>query len=412
MVVGVIAHFALAPAGAELVKIDDNFKSSPGTGFGLATIDGGNVAYTKTQLDGSRVITTGVYGYINSRLVTVADLNTSIPKGTGTFSEFPTIDDGYSRPTIVPVIEGGAVYFVGSGAKGQSGIYTNRTGSLTALVNTSMKYPGRSEKFLRFGGISVSNGVVAFRGGWDDFGFPEYGVLKAQGSVTVVADSEHRPFMGVNNRWNDFGPPSISGDNVAMLATDYTVDYVCARINGNMLGLAQEKQAIAGVSGEKYDGFGDPVIGGNRVVFSARGDGVWKGLLYYDGVKVRTLVDNRTAGSGGRVFMDFLAYTVADGEVAFLGKYADGSEGIYTIHTDKDLLLHTVMETGSNLDGRTISDLEMSSRSLDAGLLVMTVGFGDGTSGIYMTHAPEPAAAGMLGIVSAALVLRRKRRAC
>ena len=148
----------------------------------------------------------------------VADTNTAIPSGTGSFSGFgraPSIDDNRN------------VVFCGIGA-GQQGIYTHSGSSLDMVADTSTLLPGqatgRTDTFTSFGGggggcddrHSIDNGKVAFQANIQPIRGSLFALFtNAGGSLVEIgrADSLVGSFLGVGEPW-------ISGPNVAFIAVE------------------------------------------------------------------------------------------------------------------------------------------------------------------------------------------------
>ena len=94
---------------------------------------------------------------VSAQIITfrkVADTDTPIPNGAGTFTSF----------TSTPVIDAGQVAFVGSGVSGQSGIYTDPGGALRVVADTFTQVPDGTEMFLSAWEPSIDDGSIAFRG--------------------------------------------------------------------------------------------------------------------------------------------------------------------------------------------------------------------------------------------------------
>lgn len=88
----------------------------------------------------------GVYSYIDGFLNVVADENTPIPGGTGTFGT-GTVSSSFNN---VVSINDGSVAFSGAGTSFQRGIYTNVGGVLNVVVNQNTPIPGGIGNFHCF----------------------------------------------------------------------------------------------------------------------------------------------------------------------------------------------------------------------------------------------------------------------
>lgn len=150
---GVIADFGTAIPGT-----GETF-----TGFSNPDIDDGVLAFRGVGASGHA----GIYarGVTDANLVTVADVNTDIPGGNGTFT-------GFAPPSTFGILStrNGDVAFRGDGAAGQKGVYAWIDGVLQLVAdrNTqppeSPESPGSPGSFFGFADTppSISNGNVAF----------------------------------------------------------------------------------------------------------------------------------------------------------------------------------------------------------------------------------------------------------
>ena len=190
-----------------LVTVADRTTPVPGriaTTFSIfkpPSLHNGDIAFRGTASDGG----IGVYTVIGGVLDIVADTNTLLPVGIGYFIDFG-----------LPWIYDGKVVFRGFGNDGQSGIYTNFAGGLTAVVDTTTMIPGGVGSFVDFGfakpGVEPSptslptstltfddDKFVFFGSGSDD----QEGVYLAQaGTVTKIADLGTPIPSGVGNFTN------------------------------------------------------------------------------------------------------------------------------------------------------------------------------------------------------------------
>jgi len=90
---------------------------------------GGNVAFT----GGDSFTPQGIYTNIGGSLSVVANQNTALPGGKGNFTALSS-----------PLINGQDVTFLGSGADGQNGIYSEIGGSLTKVIDLSNSLDGKT----------------------------------------------------------------------------------------------------------------------------------------------------------------------------------------------------------------------------------------------------------------------------
>ena len=166
------------------------------TGFGNElALDGGNVAFRGNGSGGQEGIYTDIGG-----LTRVADLNTLIPNGTGTFNNF-----------LNPALDGGNVAFGGRDPRGQRGIYTD-IGGLTRVADETTPIPNGTGNFTGFGFPALDGGNVAFQG----FGSGgQLGIYTDIGGLTLVADTNTPIPNGTGNFTVFFGSPALDGGSVA-----------------------------------------------------------------------------------------------------------------------------------------------------------------------------------------------------
>ncbi len=167
LVIGLAAVLTLA-AWAEdalaqsctFTKVADTNTPIPGgtgtfEGFGDPSLDGGKVAFAgKTANE----IIHGIYTNVSGSLVRVADANTPIPDGTGTF-----------RLLGDPSLDGGNVAFAGENVfEFFQGIYTDLGGTLAKVIDTTDSLDGKTIQTLEMGREGLSEGQIAFRAIFSD----------------------------------------------------------------------------------------------------------------------------------------------------------------------------------------------------------------------------------------------------
>ncbi len=105
---------------------------------------GGAVAFHGAQIERQayRVVQEGIYTDAGGDLRVVADLHTAIPGGLGTFARFGTSSFGSHYGAV---LADGRIVFRGEGENGQRGIYCEQNGELIKVVdlNTALE-PGKT----------------------------------------------------------------------------------------------------------------------------------------------------------------------------------------------------------------------------------------------------------------------------
>jgi hypothetical protein len=271
----------------------------------------------------------GIYSFIGGTLAVVADLNTAIPGGSGTFHQ---IDQHLS-------MGGGDVAFVGFDSEGQIGIYTFIGGTLAVAADLSTAIPGGSGNFTGFGytvtgfgdALSIDGGHVAFRG----FGPGQQGIYTfIEGTLAVAAD-EHTAIPGGSGNFTGFGyAVSVGGADAAFSGFGSGGQSgIYTFIEGTLAAAADEHTAIPGGSGN-FTAFGNAVsIGGGDLVFPGLGSEGQRGIYTFIGGTLAVAADLSTAipgGSGNFTAFGFVIASLGGGDAAFSGFGSEGQRGIYT----------------------------------------------------------------------------------
>lgn len=114
--------------------------------FGIPVLDDGDIAFSYTTCQQGEGIYTKVGGAVNI----VADMNTPIPNGSGTF-------DGFYGCSF----RNGKVAFTAHIASNTLGVYTNSSG-LRVVADANTPIPGSTGSFVDFGiAPSIDNGDIA-----------------------------------------------------------------------------------------------------------------------------------------------------------------------------------------------------------------------------------------------------------
>jgi hypothetical protein len=213
--------YAGAAGGGGLVRVADTGTAVPnGTGnftdfqdFSIAT-SGPTVVFGGRGTSGQQ----GVYAgpTAGGPLTIVANTSSAIPSGTGNFSTFVDMS-----------VSGSEVAFYGTGSSNQRGVYAGTTGGgpLTRVADRNTAIPNGSGTFLFAFQPSVSGSAVAFMGvGGTGSGaqFSQEGIYVGStsgGPVSVVADFSTPIPGGIGTFTSLFqnGPAglSLSGSTVA-----------------------------------------------------------------------------------------------------------------------------------------------------------------------------------------------------
>lgn len=135
---------------------DENTPIPGGTGTFTSVrypwLDGGRILFAGEGADGQQ----GIYLWDGESISVVVDRQTLIPEGDGTFTDFAF---NWSQPSIC----GDAVAFRGTGGNDQEGIYLERDGLLVKVIDRSDTLEGKSIKELVMGHQSLTEDTLAFR---------------------------------------------------------------------------------------------------------------------------------------------------------------------------------------------------------------------------------------------------------
>lgn len=169
------------------------------------SVHGQNIAFVATGAGDQE----GVYAEIGGVLDVVADRSTPIPGGSGAFEPQP---GSFALADVS--LSADAVAFVGRGA-GQEGLYWNVNGDLELVVDLSYQIPGQLENFTGFRGPSLDGDEIAFRGAGDP---PLQGIYAIfDGTTQVIADTTTQvPGQSFNFQMFEISP-SLDSGNVAFL---------------------------------------------------------------------------------------------------------------------------------------------------------------------------------------------------
>lgn len=228
--------------------------------FIVPTISKGVIAFC-----GGNYITRewGVFTSSTVSLARIADTNTPIPNGTGSFTSF-----GHFRCTI----DNGTVAFPGQGSGGQEGVYTGNGSTLTRIADTNTPVPGGTGSFSSFMYPVVTSDGVSFIGLWEGSQSGLYTTIG--GGLRMVADSQttYPGSMGFYS-FRDVTPITAqlagSGSRLAFIArrTDNpSVNGLLVWDGFTITKLVESGQTFQG-SVVYYPDIGPQAVDGNRVGF-------------------------------------------------------------------------------------------------------------------------------------------------
>ncbi|MBX9582836.1 MAG: hypothetical protein K2X87_21220 [Gemmataceae bacterium] len=353
----------------------------------------------------------GIYAGGPGSLGVLYNTATPIPGGTGTFTGL-----------TVPAIAGGRVAFLGSGAGGQQGVYTDIGGSLVRVADLSTPQPGGAGPFTRFGageGPADTDGVDVVFGAAGAGGLAGLYRTTAGGGLAVVADT-NTPQPGGGGAFQGVSGAAIDGPDVAFFGSREVApmtfrDGIYVESGGLLTVVADSDTPVPGGTGNFF-AFGGPSVADGVVTFVGMdGRGGPLGIYTWEAGALSVLADTNTPVPGGvGTFSGFGFEVSVDGRnVAFFGVDSAGTGGIYA---DLGGGLFEVLDTNTRIDGRRIvgASLGLSTDQLSGNRIAFYALLEDGTFGVYTaTAVPEPsglAAAGLGGLTLAGYARRRAGR--
>ncbi len=417
-----------------LSKIVDTLTPIPGgvgnfTYFNSVLIDGDNVIFNGSSYT-STLSEQGIYKSSGGILSTIADKNTPIPDGSGTFTSFSldSIDDGnvlfrgsgtnlqgiYIKRGETPLsvvvdsntpIPGGTSNFSSSSfSKGvqdqnnvafqaittftgvnsnnpQAGIYINRDSSLLLVADRNTPIPGGTGNFDRFGSLALAENNVAFSAygaGSDQRGI----YISRSGSLQVVANL-NTPIPGGTGNFDSFGSLALAENNVLFNSYDssYSVQGIYILQDGSLQVVADRNTPIPGGTGnfKSFSNAPPSVLDQKNVVFQAEGENGQQGIYIRRDGALQVLVDTNTTIPGSTIKFSNFGFSdpVVDGKnVAFVARVGD----VAAIYAKVGDSLLKVADLSSRVDGKRISSL--SSIALKGNSLAFSATFTDGTMAI------------------------------
>ncbi len=229
----------------------------------LAMNDSGEVVFEATGSSGQQ----GIYFKAGGSLAVVADRKTSIPGGSGNFTNL-------SAPFIS---KQGEVLFKGDGENDQHGIYSYRGGILAIVADTKTAIPAGKKFFVNFRHLSINRaGQVVFNGKGHS---EQRGIYIHMGDRLVVVADRNTPLPDGSKTFKAFRKASIDAEAEVAFKAKGKSDQrgIYTDIGGNLAVVADHNTAIPGGAGN-FNLFGIPSIDSGHVAFTANGDN--QGGLY------------------------------------------------------------------------------------------------------------------------------------
>ena len=376
------------PNGTDTSKFTYFFYYAPSLDNGsVAFLANGILSTEPYQVAGPQGVL-GIYTNLGGSLNVLADTRTRVPGSTRNFFSFGS-----------PSLKNGSVAFAGSLTQGSptQGIYTSIGGSLNTVADLNTPVPGSTENFGYLTAPSIDNGIVFLRSG---FNFPIEGVYtNVDGSLSAIADM-NTPIPGGTGNFTRFSNPYLSNGSVTFLgfrdSDEVSLAGIYTNLGGSLNAIADTNTAIPGGTGNftnftslSSDNGSVAFIGERREIVSKppSQQGIYTNL----GGSLKAIADlNTPIPNGTGNFTSFRSVSLNKGNIAFLGTDSS-SQGIYTTLGGS---LTKVIATGDSLDGKTVSSsvpqfdqgLLLGPQSLNGNQIAFSVGFTDGSQGIYLAN--------------------------
>lgn len=300
----------------------------------------------------------GIYRYTQGSISIVADETTPIPNGNGSFTGFATSFANF---------DGEAIAFVGTGTNSQKGVYLSRQGNISRVADRSTAIPGGSGSFGNLEWATVGGDVVSFNGSGDT----EKGIYRwtSGDGLTVLADRNTIIPGTTTTKFTDLTVPFTSEGNTAFLGWDST---------GNRLYITTGN-GLQAIPGTEFSG--DPALDGLDLVSYGAGKAIYKII----NGQLTSVVGHSAPGIAVITFWSLAS--ISDGDTAFRVS-GGGTSGIFREYAGS---LVPILYTGDVLDGKQVTSVLTGLQAIDGADVVFSVGFSDGTSGVYLSSIPEPA---------------------
>lgn len=383
----VLSFAPSAPANPTFTKLADSDTPLPGgvgtfTFFGRPALHGKNVAFAGQALFGSIIKPIGIYKWVEGTLIRVADRDTSIPGGTGTFDDFSSSVS----------ISGGTVAFQGSDSAGQAGIYTDSNG-LQVIADTSVSIPNGSGSFTGFSSPWLKNDLVVFAAegasGWE-------GIYLHDGSLHCVADANTPIPPDGGDDYALLRGPVLGGGLIAFkgYAGDNSPTGIYRDDAGTPICVADNNTPVPGGSGTfNTFGWGSLSIADNGdVALAAIGSSYQCGVYTYIDGQLERLVDKTSSLPGYQSQVTNFGGTGIDGgNVAFtigccvVPPPVNGLPiGVY-LNIDGELC--RIVTAGDTLDGKTVHQVATGRQCLSGNRIAFWASYNNGLDeGIYVAE--------------------------
>ncbi|MBD2776868.1 DUF7453 family protein [Iningainema tapete] len=347
-----------------ILKAIDNINS-----LNLLNFDGDNVFFRVSS--GQQQ---GIYKVSNGIIEAIADQNTTIPGGNGTFTFFGTIS-----------INSDNVVFSGSGVNQQQGIYIKRGDTpVSVVVDKNTPIPNGTGNFSGFSLVTANKNHVVFTG----IGASgERGIYISRNGVLQVLVDTNTSIPGGTGNFTSFSNIVVDENNVVFIASGASGQQgIYISRDGTLQVLVDTNIPIPGGTGN-FSSFNDFVVDENNLVFRGRGASGQQGIYISRNGVLQVLIDSNTSipnGTGN--FSSFDNFVVDENNLVFRASGASGQQGIYI---SRDGVLQVLVDTKTPIPGGTGNFRDFSNLFLTTNgrnVIFRTTSVANQRNGIYISR--------------------------
>ena len=281
----------------------------------------------------------GIYTDEGGVLRMVADVDTPIPGGTGTFTY------GFSGDSA---IDSGNVAFINFGLG--SGVYSEIGGDLALVANLSTEIPGGEGTFTppeggyAFEEVTLSGSSVAFIGRGDG----QEGIYSTVGGALRVEADANTVLPGGNVTAGILRGPSLDREDVAFYAMGPNfLEGIYKKVGGTLLLVADTNMTIPQRELPFFHFDVHPALDNGNVVFygSATPLVSYAGIfVQYGGVLLKVIDTDDTLDGKDIQFLTVGPRALSGSRIAFGVAFADFSQGVFV--AESTLLFQDGFESG------------------------------------------------------------------
>lgn len=388
-----VCSWAQAFISVNLVYLSQSQQLMPGSNGDLFTqyraphLSGGYTLFYAKGVRGNFGLFTDYYGFLRS----IANNLTQAPFGTGNFTSFDDFSDFNPPPdSYNQSLTNNTIAFVAIDRSWQTSLYNVVSQAPNLIANAQTPIPQGQGNFTGFAYPSaLSNGAIAF---WGSGANNQEGLYAANSKGLLNRLVDTTIFIpGTMLRFQHFSYPAFSRvqagiSNYAFVGVDSNNNQgLYLMKNGKIITIANQNTSIPGSSVGFFTTFKDVSYDGNtgNVAFVGAGILGQLGLYIYNGSKIIPALTSQewlpdTKGQFSRFSMPNLL-----GEnLIFHATGSQGSQGIYFYSLNGNLF--KVVSNNDIVNGKHITNLEISHEAFSGNQVAIHITFADGSSGIYI----------------------------